>query len=274
MKLLAISFVATTLVAAYPASAVPERLRFQGTLTDLVAFPVEDGTYEFTVRIFDGPDPGANLQYQRTLDVDVSAGAYSFTLAPENPGDLQNAFASWPRFIEIEIKTGAQGQPINETLSPRQEVASVPFAFQGPALPIGAIILWMDSAECPPGFAEVTALRGKTIRGADRSATIDDVPEDPGEVCPGGAGCNADAARYDDLLQASEMPSHQHTGTQLGDGGTAVSLISGSTGSPQAGTLARGNPSGANSLYVNVAPEGGDAAHLHPFATVLFCRKF
>jgi microcystin-dependent protein len=115
------------LAASLAWSAPPEVLRLQGTITSLEGAPVEDGDYVFRAEIYDGAGPGATLLYEQEVTATVSGGAYTLVLFPDQAGDLSDTFTEGPRFLEITVVSGPPG-PIGETLQPRQEIASVPFA--------------------------------------------------------------------------------------------------------------------------------------------------
>jgi hypothetical protein len=248
---------AAFLLTASAAQAGPERLRFQGTVTDLPGVTIVDGNYEFLVRIYDQAT-GGTLKYSQTVTAYVAAGAYSLDLAPSVAGQLSSAFADWPRFLEVTVVSGPGGS-INQLLLPRQEITSVPFVLAD--IPVGAIILWMDGPTCPQGYAEVTALRNVTVRGADTGNSNSGIPNDPGVGCPGGPGCNAAQGQYDDTLDVSEMPSHSHglTTTNSYAGGPSQNMFN--------------QAPGPLNVTTQTSAVGAGQAHYHPFATVLFCKR-
>jgi hypothetical protein len=88
---------------------------------------VGDGNYVFRADVYDGTGPSANLVYGQDVTATVSGGAYTLVLSPVQAGDLNDAFTEGPRFLETTVLSGPSGA-INETLQPRQEIASVPFA--------------------------------------------------------------------------------------------------------------------------------------------------
>jgi len=153
------------------------------------------------------------------------------------------------------------------------------------AIPTGAIILWDDpngdedcdgdetAGDCPCGFTRADAFDGLMARGALAvGADPNDiymVPDTVGDRCdmsaPGysvAAACNADPnTPYDDTLDTAEMPAHTHAiSTMVNDAtagnGNAVDSATSTAGVAEA-----------------TASTGGGTEHLHPFITVLFCKK-
>lgn len=131
-------------------------------------------------------------------------------------------------------------------------------------LPTNSIILWDASDSCPSGFTEATEFRGLMARGADRASATVDIPDSAGASCTGsalGTGCSATGGtdNYDDTLSRDEMPSHNHE-------------INGSTSTGSFGNSFDFMGGGANENGTTGSTGGGEN-HLHPFRTVLFCKK-
>ena len=108
-------------------SAAPNSLRFQGRLTDSGGRPIF-GTPEVKFEIYDDPTGGTRAwgpsPYQKvnsneaglfSVDVDMGAGG-SAVFA--NSGDL---------YLQVTVKSGTGG--LDQILSPRQRLSTVPFAF-------------------------------------------------------------------------------------------------------------------------------------------------
>lgn len=103
----------------------PERIRLQGTLSQLAGSAVEDGQYDFEVSLYEqatGGDPLLTM----AASAPVAGGAYSLLVNPASPGALRQVVDS-ARYVEIRIVAGPNG-PIDEVLTPRQPLASVPHA--------------------------------------------------------------------------------------------------------------------------------------------------
>lgn len=242
------------------AAQTPSHLNHQGILMDSNGVVVADGEYGLEFGIYDAPAAGT-LHFQQQLSVNVVGGLYNVLLSDAGSWVLKDAFDDPNRFLQIRIVTSPGGTHDDLTLEPRQQIASVPFAFRSdawgvpppPPLPAGAIILWDQSDECPTGYSAALEYAGLTIRGA--GAGEPGIPTLPGTECPGGAGCDADA-RYDDVLDVDEMPSHTHDLD-------SVALFGAEAG------VAFGIPS----TPFSTSAAGGGQPHYHPFRTVLFCRK-
>lgn len=147
------------------------------------------------------------------------------------------------------------------------------------AIPQLAIVLWdspigdedcdgvFAADECPCGFSEATEFRNLTVRGADTLPATVNVPNSAGVTCDEeyagglGPGCAAVGAGnpYDDNLETGELADHDHD--ILGE--------TNSSGAPNWPTFRADN----NVVTRTTEDEGNDDDHLHPFRTVLFCRK-
>lgn len=113
------------LSSGYYATAVPALISFQGELRDNQDSPLE-GVHRMVFRIFDDPLNGVVLWGEEQM-VDVQGGIYNVFLGAgakiTSGDDLGPAiFSSGDRWMEISIE--------NETLSPRQQISSVAFAFR------------------------------------------------------------------------------------------------------------------------------------------------
>jgi hypothetical protein len=264
----AIALLFAGLLPIASAAQTPSHLNHQGILTDSNGVVVADGEYGLEFGIYDAPAAGT-LHFQQQLSVNVVGGLYNVLLSDNGSWVLKDAFDDPNRFLQIRIVTSPGGTHDDLTLEPRQQIASVPFAFRSDSwgvasLPERAIILWMDGPTCPEGFAEVEALRNILLRGADIAGANSAIPDDPGEVCPGGTGCGASSASYDDTLQLDEMPAHSHDSPIAsdlycwGDSDTVREAVS---------------PCDEDEPVLPTGESGGGQPQHHPFATVLFCQR-
>jgi hypothetical protein len=144
------------------------------------------------------------------------------------------------------------------------------------SVPVGGIIIWdsVTDPNCPDGWSREGAFDGLTIRGADvgtETAELDDpnsVPEAAGQVCGAstrGAGCDSPvgAKSYTDRLDDPNLlASHLHG---IGDQGA-------SAGSFTSDNVNRNYSTPSDETFPTTST-GGDRPHLHPFRTVVFCRK-
>jgi len=103
------------------AGASTTSFHYAGTLTDS-ALPKPTGSYDFRVRLYDGPDTGAAKVGGDVLlaAVPVTAGFFSVDV------DFGSAILAPAAWLEFAVK--ASGDPAYETLAPRQQVGHVPLA--------------------------------------------------------------------------------------------------------------------------------------------------
>lgn len=226
-----------------PAAAdPPEVLRFQGTIDSLAGNPVQDGSYDMQAAVYDVPSGGQPIWTSPLVPTQVTGQAYSLVLTPAVAGELADAFSEGPRYLEVTVLDGP-GVTVSETLLPREEIGSVPFALNAasaPGVPVGGIILWDqitgcdDVADaCPCGFEEVTQLRARFPVGVDLDSTSGTVSDSLGGAVNGS-------------LQGGQE-THSHGSKEAGE----------DMGSSDSTTVAR--PSNKN--------------HVPPFHAVLFCRR-
>jgi len=101
---------------------VPTVINYQGMLTDSVTGePVPDGEYDFVFSIYDVSNGGEPL-WGENQTVSVSGGVFNVMLGSVVPLSA-SLFEAYPRYLGIEV-----GE--DEEMTPRQHLASVPYAFQ------------------------------------------------------------------------------------------------------------------------------------------------
>ena len=110
------------LLFALPAWAAPTKLAQQGRVLDGEGSPLE-GTHLMVFVLYDADTDGTGL-WTEERSADFEEGYYSITLGEQVPLDdlLFTAESVW---LEISID--------GETLAPRQEVVSVPYALRATA---------------------------------------------------------------------------------------------------------------------------------------------
>jgi hypothetical protein len=101
------------------AITVPQKINYQGKLTDPAGVPVPDGSYSLTFEIYDDPTAGT-LQWSETqTGVQVTGGLFNVKLGAVNPiTTVPDAGACW-----LQVKVGA------ETVSPRIQMVSAPYTY-------------------------------------------------------------------------------------------------------------------------------------------------
>jgi len=112
---LAVSVVAADSVPA----GVPSKINYQGRLTDSVTGEPETGIHSMVFRIYDASVAGTLLWSESQALRADSAGVFSAILGSITPIDLS---FDGPVWLEMEVG--------GETMSPRRELVSVPFAFR------------------------------------------------------------------------------------------------------------------------------------------------
>lgn len=107
-------------VASLALADIPRTINYQGLLTDVETSEPLSGTYSLTFSLYAQPSAGAPLWFE-TKDVTADeSGVFTTLLGSINP---VNVTFDTPCWLEIEVD--------GETLTPRRELASVPYAFQG-----------------------------------------------------------------------------------------------------------------------------------------------
>lgn len=100
-------------------SEIPRKVNYQGRLTDSATGQPMPGPHNMTFRLYDSADGGTLLWGEGWSTTADSAGVFSVLLGSTNPMDLTFKGPVW---LEVEVD--------GETLTPRRELASVPFAFR------------------------------------------------------------------------------------------------------------------------------------------------
>ena len=109
------------LLVSSTASAVPLSLHHQGRMMDATGVPL-DGTYTLHIKLYDQA-AGGTAFWSEDITTDLDAGYYALKLGETlamDTDEFRNRDNVW---LGIAVDTGAE-------LSPRAEIASVPFAFR------------------------------------------------------------------------------------------------------------------------------------------------
>jgi len=171
-----LSLSTTSLLAA---DVVPKLINFQGKLTDALGAALGNGTYTLKFELFskkDSSQTGDALVWGESRAVTVVNGVFNVALGGAGStavgsaavSDLTLAFGDSERFLQTTIVSGP-GVTQPQTLMPRQQMASVPFAVQAQGasqaanadrlggetpsfwLPPGGIVAYGGSID-PPGW--------------------------------------------------------------------------------------------------------------------------
>lgn len=123
------------LTASGARAQAPEMLSHQGVLTLSNGTVVPDGLYGVRFSVWDASSAG-NAQFEQTLQVQVKDGLYNVLLTNQAGWSLATAFGGSPRYMEVAITSVPAGSGLAPpiTLTPRQQVASVPYALVAKAV--------------------------------------------------------------------------------------------------------------------------------------------
>ncbi|MEX2205535.1 MAG: hypothetical protein WEF50_04830 [Myxococcota bacterium] len=107
---------------------VPQHLNHQGILTNNQGVIVPDGAYVIEFQIYDTPSASTTPLFEQQLTVNVVNGLYNVLLSDNAGGTLAEAFSGATRYLQLRIVTSPGATYDNVVLSPRQQIASVPYA--------------------------------------------------------------------------------------------------------------------------------------------------
>lgn len=107
------------LAGSLSAQKIPQVIFYQGYLTDNNGDPINQN-HAMTFRIYTALTGGEKRWEEVNSSIPVNRGVFSILLGSQNPIPM-DIFSDKMRFLEIVIG--------NETLSPRQQIASVPYAY-------------------------------------------------------------------------------------------------------------------------------------------------
>ena len=115
-KILETMMLAAMLAAGTVLAGVPDQMNYQGRLMDSGGAPV-NGSVPVAIRVYNQQSGGATLWSQSIGSIAVTNGLYSFQFGNAGLTAVLTNSACW---LEVEVDS--------ETLSPRQQLVSVPYA--------------------------------------------------------------------------------------------------------------------------------------------------
>ena len=118
MKTHVLIFLILAIASVAMASSVPQRMSYQGVLTDGAGTPVKDGSYDVTFSIYTAAVGGSPL-WTETNSVFVSGGIFSLMIGTLTPIDLP---FEGSYFMGISVDGG-------DEFSPRRQLTTSPYAF-------------------------------------------------------------------------------------------------------------------------------------------------
>ena len=134
----------------------PNVLTYQGHLLDDAGDPVADGAHEITFSMWDAGTGGTRLWGPETHQVETSDGFFAATLGTTDTIEVEALGTD--TYLAIEVG--------GETLSPRQQLASVAFALSASHAeaagnaerldgePASTYLSWSNLTDVPSGFAD------------------------------------------------------------------------------------------------------------------------
>ncbi|HVP57848.1 MAG TPA: hypothetical protein VMU02_07095 [bacterium] len=202
--------------AGTAATGIPEKINYQGRLTNSATGLPLIGSHSLTFRIFDAASGGTLLWSETKTETADSAGVFATVLGSVNPVSIALGASCW---LEVAVD--------GETLSPRREMVSVPYAFRAEAANHAS------AADSLGGHLSAEFV----VKGEPSSVTAD--------MIVAGAGSGLDADKVDGKhANAFADTAHNHDGryyteTELGTPGTINQA-----GNPVDWTKLKGVPAG------------------------------
>ncbi len=136
------------------AQTVPPLMNYQGRLTDEAGAPLPNGPYVLQFALFDQAVGGSSV-WQEQQTVSLLQGGFNVVLGTVNPA-LATVFTNANRFLQLTVLQNPAGSNVNQTILPRQQLLSSPYAFMASSL-----IKEFQDALCPPGT--IVAFGGTTV---------------------------------------------------------------------------------------------------------------
>jgi hypothetical protein len=221
------------------AAGIPAKINYQGRLTGSATGLPLGGLHTLTFGIYDAASGGHLLWSETKTETADSAGVFATILGSVNAVDIVFDGSRW---LEIEVD--------GETLSPRREMVSVPYAFRA------------DNAGHASG---ADSLDGYTsgefvVKGEASSITA--------AMIVGGTGSGLDADKVDgEHANAFADTAHNHDGRYYTEAELSASGAINQAGNPVDWTKLKGVPAGFVDGVDNVGPGDGyslDAADGSP----------
>jgi microcystin-dependent protein len=130
------AFLALSQALAQQPNSVPKLINYQGKLTNAEGLALQNGNYEVRFTLWDVAS-GGNLVWGENRSITLIGGVFNVALggagATGVPGapvlDISYAFGSAQRYLQTTIVSGPTITQ-EQTLAPRQQMVSVPFAVE------------------------------------------------------------------------------------------------------------------------------------------------
>ncbi|MFC1877865.1 hypothetical protein ACFL2E_11455 [Thermodesulfobacteriota bacterium] len=134
LAIMSIIFLILALSPKNTYSQIPEMINYQGYLTDDTGTPITDSV-NMSFSLFSSPSGGSAL-WSESKSVSVNDGLYSVILGQSTPIDLP---FDEPYYLQVQIG--------GETLSPRQSLTSVAYAFRSSNADDANLLDGLDASE-------------------------------------------------------------------------------------------------------------------------------
>ena len=210
---LAIALALCLAAGGFASAAVPELINYQGKVYQPSGAAVPDGAYKIAFSIYDVPTGGTAVWTETYDALQVKGSAFHVLLGSINPIGA-SIFGTADRYLGVKLANDPE-------LSPRQKIASVPYAMvaetvadgsvttaklaPGVAIPTGLISMWSGAADAVPagwalcdGTNGTPDLRDRFVVGA------------AGNYAVGATGGYAEVT-----LTQAQMPRHTHDFTVI-----------------------------------------------------------
>jgi hypothetical protein len=216
--------IAVTLFFATAASAqrVPNVLSYAGTLGDASGAPVADGSYMVTFRLFNAPFAGTQL-FVEPINVATTGGVFTALLGAGSVPLDESVFVQPQVWLELQVEA--------DVLSPRLQIASVPFALvSATAGSAGSLscIGCIDSSHIDPTQVQQRVAGSCSLGEAVVGVNVDgSVACSPGLLALAGNGSAITAARSDHDHAGTYLPLGAATGCAGTDKVAAIDPVSG-----------------------------------------------
>lgn len=282
-SLIVLTALSVVAVGSNAQADVPERLHYQGYLTNAVGEPVHcadeascpDGLLDMTFRLYDTAAGGAPLWEEPHGDVDVFEGRFHVVLGGDVP--VTAGLLDAPTWLGVEIGTAGE-------MEPRQTVVSVPYALRSQSadelagVPAGDFVtltalpeLCVSTEDLPAVLADLGVLPADA--GSDTLASMSCEPSDLAVWSGVAWGCDDHLQEYTDHVAAFAAhgadPDAHHSANSEGIAiePTSVAVNGGTTVLDEGSLdLGPGVHDELTAAMVTTLTGGGDADALHTHA--------
>jgi len=217
-------------------ATVPDRMSYQGFLTDSTGSAVPDGPYDMRFCLFNDETGGSQLDWNspngEEQRVQVDGGVYNIQLGsvfPLNP----DTFSDGTAWLEITIYHPETATW--ETLSPRQEITSVPYALKAGSADTLAGHSLADLNASYVNSGESSAVTTQMIK--DNSITASDLAADAVAADEIADGAVHSAELADSAVTADKLAANSVGSSHIIDGSVTSDDLAGDYVSTTGGAI-------------------------------------